>query len=273
MFKPMQEFFAARANREDAIDKAAINKAIGRFAPSWLGPVEYFDRIDSSSTYLLQQQGLIHGRICVAGFQTQGRGQSGRQWADSENKNIAFSLGWAPPPGAVSACVSLVVGVAVAEALRSLGVKQAGLKWPNDLMAGHQKMGGILVESTRQGDQSQYVIGVGVNRKLSKSHTENIETPWTDLTGLGHEIDRTTLISALLVSMTSCLEAFVEYGLPHFEGRWNMLHVFDDQVVDFEMVGALYQGKVLGIDGAGALRMLIHGEVKSFVSGAIKIKY
>ncbi len=251
---------------------ADVNEAIARSSVSWLKRVEYFDQIESSNSYLLKQSGSIHGRVCVAGFQTQGRGRSGRKWVDNEHKNIALSIGWAPAEG-TNNCLSLVVGVAVAEALQGLGVASVGLKWPNDLMAKRLKLGGILVESIRRGSHSQYVIGVGVNRCLSAVSSSDIEQPWTDLTRLGCAFDRTILVSSLLVSIGSCLDEFVQLGWSGFETRWKQLHVFDGEEVDFVIGAESYIGRVQGVDAFGALRVLVDGEVKSFVSGEIKIKY
>lgn len=76
--------------------------------------------------------------------------------------------------------LSLVVGLAVLRALESLGVRDAGLKWPNDLLQGGKKIAGILLElSGDPADLCHVVIGIGINVNM-KTATD-IGQPWTSL--------------------------------------------------------------------------------------------
>ena len=76
--------------------------------------------------------------------------------------------------------LSLVVGLAVLRALESLGVRDAGLKWPNDVLQGGKKIAGILLElSGDPADLCHVVIGIGINVNM-KTATD-IGQPWTSL--------------------------------------------------------------------------------------------
>lgn len=76
--------------------------------------------------------------------------------------------------------MSLVVGLAVLRALESLGVREAGLKWPNDVLQGGKKIAGILLElSGDPADLCHVVIGIGINVNM-KTATD-IGQPWTSL--------------------------------------------------------------------------------------------
>src|SRR5918995_7269139 len=84
--------------------------------------------------------------LIAAEEQTAGRGRRGRRWHSAPGAGVTFSLGRRirRPPGELAA-LSLVAGVAAARALHALGVRPAALKWPNDLVVGGAKLGGILV--------------------------------------------------------------------------------------------------------------------------------
>src|SRR5262245_2998906 len=101
--------------------------------------------------------------LLVAGEQTAGRGRRGRRWHSAPGAGLTFSLSRrVRRPARELAALSLVTGVAVARALRGLGVP-VELKWPNDLVAGGAKLGGILVETRAAGRDTLAVFGIGIN--------------------------------------------------------------------------------------------------------------
>lgn len=60
--------------------------------------------------------------------------------------------------------LSLVVGVAIAETLQSMGAEHIKVKWPNDIYCDDKKVAGILVEMVGQaGDAAHLIIGMGLN--------------------------------------------------------------------------------------------------------------
>ena len=109
--------------------------------------------------------------------QTRGRGRSGRPWQSDHAGNLYASLLLELSCGPeVAAQLSLVTGIAVIDAIRSVGrslssdgpssdniVCELQLKWPNDILFGAAKAGGILVESTRCRGALMVVIGIGLN--------------------------------------------------------------------------------------------------------------
>jgi BirA family transcriptional regulator, biotin operon repressor / biotin---[acetyl-CoA-carboxylase] ligase len=110
----------------------------------------------------LAAEGEPAGLVLVAGEQTAGRGRLGRTWSAPAGTALTFSvllrpavpanrLGWLP----------LATGLAVADAVRSTAGLGVGLKWPNDVLAGDRKLGGILVE--RVGGTDAAVVGIGLN--------------------------------------------------------------------------------------------------------------
>lgn len=122
------------------------------------------DSVDSTNDYLTRayQQGRVSGVAAVmAQQQTAGRGRSGRVWNAQPGGSLCLSLGL-PMSGQQIPFLPLCVGVAVAQVLEQLKVP-VRLKWPNDLLAGQQKLGGVLCESFHTEQGGVTVIGLGLN--------------------------------------------------------------------------------------------------------------
>jgi BirA family biotin operon repressor/biotin-[acetyl-CoA-carboxylase] ligase len=112
----------------------------------------------------LAARGAEAGTVVVAGEQTEGRGSRGRPWR-SPPGGLWLSVLYRPASAPGVELFGLRVGLAVAEAIESLGPgTSVGIKWPNDLMLGDRKVGGILCEARWQGEMPAWVVaGVGVN--------------------------------------------------------------------------------------------------------------
>ena len=111
------------------------------------------------------------GTIVCAEGQTKGRGRLGRVWVSPKGKGIYFSLILRPklPPTQMPQ-ITLMIAVALAEALRRTSSLQPTIKWPNDLLIGSKKLAGILTEIRAEVDQVQFVVvGIGVNVNASAS--------------------------------------------------------------------------------------------------------
>jgi BirA family transcriptional regulator, biotin operon repressor / biotin---[acetyl-CoA-carboxylase] ligase len=116
--------------------------------------LQAFDEV--TSTQDLAAAALVDGPVLVvAARQTEGRGRSQRAW-ESAPRAVAASLAFRPEWDIGSwPLIPLVAGLAAAEALGG----HIGLKWPNDLLLGEDKVGGILVEGSAEG----LVAGCGLN--------------------------------------------------------------------------------------------------------------
>jgi BirA family biotin operon repressor/biotin-[acetyl-CoA-carboxylase] ligase len=107
--------------------------------------------------------GSPEGQVLVAEEQTAGRGRLGRSWSSGPGASLTFSVLLRPDavPAARRGWLTLLAGVAVASAVRSVGGVDAVLKWPNDVLVGDRKLAGILAEQSPDG--SAVVIGTGLN--------------------------------------------------------------------------------------------------------------
>ncbi len=146
--------------------------------------LELIPIIDSTNQYLLDRFGLLpKGAVCLAEYQQAGRGRRGRQWLSPFGSNLYLSMYWRLDAGMAAAMgLSLVVGVAIAETLQSLGADEVRVKWPNDLYYRDKKLAGILVEMTGQaGDAAHLVIGMGLNINMPVTEGSDIGQAWNNL--------------------------------------------------------------------------------------------
>lgn len=131
-------------------------------SPTRFGEVRHLAEVDSTNRYVLDEAraGASSGLVVVADHQSAGRGRLGRTWEAPAGASLLVSVLLRPSldPGRRHLVV-LAAAVAMAEAVAARSGVQTTLKWPNDLLVGDRKLGGILAESS--GDA--VVVGIGVN--------------------------------------------------------------------------------------------------------------
>src|SRR5437667_12654223 len=129
--------------------------------------------------------------VVVAEEQTAGRGTHGRSWRAPARTSLLAAWTFRPAP-AEPALFALLAGVAVARALRTFGVADLGLKWPNDVWLTGGKIAGCLAHA----DGGGLVIGIGVNVSQRELPREIADIA-TSLARAGHDIDRLALVARL----------------------------------------------------------------------------
>lgn len=147
--------------------------------------------------------GAPHGAVWLADEQTAGRGRGGHGWISTAGEGLYVSLLLRPEiPLAHLPLLPLCAGLAAAEAIRTVCGLVVDLRWPNDLLIGPRKTGGILVEASSGNGASAYaVVGIGVNVHQSQ-FPEGLDTPATSLDlEAGKRIPRQELLVALLQSL------------------------------------------------------------------------
>jgi BirA family transcriptional regulator, biotin operon repressor / biotin---[acetyl-CoA-carboxylase] ligase len=110
------------------------------------------------------QDGAPAGLLVLADHQSAGRGQHGRSWHAAPGTSLLFSMLLRPAGGTAPGVIPIRVGTALTRALRAATGLDVRLKWPNDLLLGGGKLGGVLCEAAGAGSSSGYVVaGVGIN--------------------------------------------------------------------------------------------------------------
>jgi len=286
---------AARAGTgyalEDALvllDAGEILAGLSAPARAELAELEICWSIDSTNSELLRRSTPLRGTwALLAERQAAGRGRRGRTWASPLAAHLYLSLDRQFGGGlARLGGLSLVAGVAAAEALHALGHDRVRLKWPNDLVvedgAGLRKLGGLLVEGGGEhGGPVRAVVGLGLNVRMPAAFAQDIDQPWCDLAALGDTRDRNAIAACVLSHLLPALAQFDRDGLEPFLAR----HANLDALRGRDVVLHLHEGERHGVadglapDGAlrvrindgglddGALRVLHSGEVSVRMRG------
>lgn len=231
--------------------------------------------IDSTNQYLLEKMDTLRsGDACVAEYQQAGRGRRGRQWFSPFGSNLYLSMYWRLDQGPMAAMgLSLVIGIVIAEVLRSLGADEVRVKWPNDLYLNDRKLAGILVELTgKTGDAAQLVIGAGINLAMRTPDTAIVNQGWINLQEAGVNVDRNTLTARLINTMRESLPIFEREGLAPFIQRWSELDNFINRPVKLLIGDKEIPGIARGIDQQGGLILEQDGVKKSWVGGEISLR-
>ncbi|MCL5668704.1 MAG: bifunctional biotin--[acetyl-CoA-carboxylase] ligase/biotin operon repressor BirA [Gammaproteobacteria bacterium] len=241
-----------------------------------LNGLEVHDELDSTSQYLLRRAAALPGvRACLAERQTAGRGRRGRAWVSPFGHNIYLSLLWRfeQSPASLSG-LSLAAGVAVAQALRALGVQGLGLKWPNDVVWQEHKLAGILIDlSGEAGGPCSVVVGVGLNVMMPQTQGALIDQPWTDLNIiLGHPIPRNHCASRLLEQLIVTFDEYARKGLAPFLETWRALDTLAGKTVRLQWPQGSATGLAQGVREDGALRLSVNGAMSYYHSGEVSVR-
>lgn len=238
-------------------------------------PVFISDSLDSTNAEALRaiDRGVSAPFAVTAERQTAGRGRRGRQWISPFGENIYYSLvlridgGMRQLEG-----LSLVVGLAVLNALREAGVSVAGLKWPNDVLANNKKIAGILLELVGDpADVCHVVLGIGIN--VNMRHCDEVDQAWTSVVlESGSTVNRNVLIGSLNESLRAYLSAHKVSGFTPLQAEWERNHLWQGREVSLIAGAHEVDGTVVGIDQSGALRMSVNGVEKVFSGGELSLR-
>jgi BirA family biotin operon repressor/biotin-[acetyl-CoA-carboxylase] ligase len=140
----------------------------------------------------------IEGAVVAAGCQTGGRGRKSRPWCSPEG-NLFVSIICYPDEAWVAELV-MCGALAVLETIKTLGVKNTGIKWPNDVLIGGKKVSGILVESRIMAGAINYgIVGIGINVNAEVDNLEKMVIPPTSLAAeIGEPVNLAELFECLI---------------------------------------------------------------------------
>ncbi|MBI5786677.1 MAG: biotin--[acetyl-CoA-carboxylase] ligase [Rhodocyclales bacterium] len=244
---------------------ASIAAALGPLAPRF--DVDVVAEVESTNSLLLARaESSPSGAVLVGERQTAGRGRMGRRWHAEPDASLTFSLLYKLPRGAVPSGLSLAVGVAIAEALRELGVAGVALKWPNDILRDGRKLGGVLIELAG----SAAVIGIGLNLRLPADLPDDVKAV---AAALDVDLERNEFLARLLAALHGVLEAFGAGGFAALRDRWLRLNAYAGAPVRVISEFAVpVEGICMGVDVDGALLLETAVCVQRIVSGDVSLR-
>ena len=224
-----------------------------------------FGEVESTNTVLrhLARSGAAEGTVVLADGQRQGRGRLGQAWFSPSGVNLyASALFREGLTAATAPLFSLIAGLAVADAIRELGLHPA-IKWPNDVLVDTKKVAGSLVECATRGEAVDFlVLGVGVNLNVEVAALRAALGPAaaaaTSLAAAGGcEIDRSAFAASYLNHLDAWATRFRTGGASSVLAAWRDRDILTGRRVLVRGHRTSFEGRVLGLNEAG--RLVVEG--------------
>lgn len=254
--------------------------AIERGAPGTIGwRVHYFRELGSTQEHAaeLAAGGAAQGTVVIAETQSAGRGRMGRQWHSPPGVSLYATI-ILRPVMALSEVprLTLVAGVAAAEALATVAPGLVALKWPNDLWLRGKKAGGIIAEAVTDSRQLLrcVLLGIGLNLNLPANliPPELGARATSVLIATGRPCDRVALAQALFSRLDSRYTETQAFGFERIKPQWESFSALNGRRVTVVDGGARQSGVVLGIDSGGALMLDIGTATLRIVAGEVSVE-
>lgn len=261
--------------QQEFLKEATIQTKLDESTQAWLRRLEVLTCTESTNTDLLElsRSGDIDGWVRTAEVQTGGRGRRGRQWVSPFGKNIALSIGITiDRPTAEIGAISLAVGSQTAAVLDELGIENVSLKWPNDVLIGQRKVGGILIELADAQRPATLVVGIGINVN---------DAPGVDVTGsyqatrIVDHVDscsRNFLVAELINGIHSTIRRFEASGFEEFKESWERRDLLRDRQIVLTGVEPPITGTGIGIDHEGGYLIQTNTGIERAIGGELSLR-
>ncbi|HEV8572131.1 MAG TPA: biotin--[acetyl-CoA-carboxylase] ligase [Actinomycetota bacterium] len=221
----------------------------------------------------LAEAGAPEWTLVGAGHQTAGRGRMGRRWMSAPGRSLLFSVVLHPmlPPDD-AAVVSLLAASEMAAACRNVAGVEVVSEWPNDLIAGRRKVGGILTETALKGKGVEFlVLGVGVNVSMGlEDFPEQVRGTATSLAMEGGSTEPIDLLAAFLSGFRGTYRPAQDGFARSVVGRYRpVCATLGRRVRATVLDGTTVVGKAVDLDDRGGLVLDVDGGKKTVGFGEI----
>jgi len=271
-----------QATPQDVLE--ALAAAADRLGP-FRDRLVWYEEIGSTNDVAaaMAQREAPEGAVVAANAQTSGRGRLGRAWASPPGAGLYVSLILRPAAHALP-LLTIAAGVALADGIETGSGLRIGLKWPNDLVAGRRKLGGVLSEAISLGTaaglprgQSRgpvvdcVIVGFGINL-LTAAYPPDVETRATSLEReLGRAPDRGLVLAECLAAFAATYDALQHGHAEHVLAAWRARaadHL--GRHVEWDDGAGLMSGVAQDIDATGALLVRVGKETVRVISGEVR---
>ena len=235
------------------------------------------DAISSTNDYLKKKyksNNCKDGDVIWAKEQTRGKGQREKRWISQKGKSLTISIYKEFDKFKVSNSFILnaLISTSIVKTLEKIGLKKVRIKWPNDIMSGNKKLGGILIENFIKSELiSSSIIGIGLNINEDKFK----DLP--NATSLFMEINQKVKLKKILNVLTQ--ELFSSFNLlkdnqnsivkSYSSYLWKL-----NTLNNFKQKNTQFKAKVKGVNLSGNLILeMSDGSISDFNSNEIKMIY
>jgi BirA family transcriptional regulator, biotin operon repressor / biotin---[acetyl-CoA-carboxylase] ligase len=214
----------------------------------------------------LAASGCAHGTAVVAEEQTAGIGRHGHSWHSEPGAGLYVSVVLRLPE--TSPILTLALGLAVVDAIRSVADVVCDLRWPNDVLVGERKVAGIIVQMA----DSAAIAGIGINVNHAGFPAELTDLATSLRIQKGRPVDKEMLLESLLASIDDCCEILRSGGntalLKMFSGGSSYV---SGKRVKVDLGGRTIEGVTVGLDDAGFLRVRrTDGVIETVLAGGVR---
>ncbi len=192
----------------------------------------------------LAAEGAPSGTVVLADEQVAGRGREGRRWHSPRGAGILLGYLHRPAQDPIAGVLALRVGLAVGQALTALGFDPR-LKWPNDVVMGDKKVGGILCEA-RTAPGGAVWVGVGVGLNVRGPLASEVAPRAAALDQLDPKVTRVAVLEELIPRLHQLGNG------PSLSPEEQAAYRRFDWLAGRHVVGPVV-GRVVGVDADGAL--------------------
>lgn len=264
----------------ELLDAERLRRGLPAAVRARLAGLEVLAETGSTNSRVLESEqppGAL--TACLAEYQGAGRGRRGRAWLAAPGQAVCLSVGGRLPAGPADfAGLPPAVGLACAEALERLGVPGVRLKWPNDLLLGDAKLGGILIELRGEAlGPATVAVGIGVNVQVSALLRARIGAagglPPAALADAAPEVGRNAVAAALLAAAVEALLRVPAMLGEQALAAWGRRDALRNRVVRLETGGREESGVARGIDASGALLLeTADGTLRRVTAGEVTLR-
>jgi BirA family transcriptional regulator, biotin operon repressor / biotin---[acetyl-CoA-carboxylase] ligase len=241
--------------------------------------IHYFEEVESTQNIArnLAAEGAPHGTAVIAETQSAGRGRMGRAWHSPSGVNLYTTIILRPRIAMAEVPrLSLVAGVAAAEALEEVAPGIVALKWPNDVWLKGRKAGGIIAEAVTDRAQQldAVLLGIGLNLNLAKDDVpvELRERAISVFIATGHPCDRVAVANTLFTRLNTRYDECVTRGFAAVRPHWERYSALTGKRVTVVDAGTREEGVVKGIDADGALLLETSSGLKRVIAGDVTLE-
>lgn len=235
-----------------------------RYAISFVMNIIKLSATPSTNDYLKGLSATRHVEnftVVVAETQTAGKGQMGATWNAEPGKNLTFSVLLKDLLLEINEIFALnaAVAVSIADALEHLQVPNIGIKWPNDILAGNRKIGGILIENSIRNDGEIFsVAGIGIN--VNQTDFDGLPKAASLALIAGREFDKDALLQSITENLRRNTAALLHKDSASIWNRYHSKLYKKDMPMPFEKDGQKFMGIIKGVTKCGSLEVQLEND-------------
>jgi len=235
--------------------------------------IEYYTRLEStnSEAWELIKVGCDNGTVIITDNQFLGKGRGDRDWSASPNKSLTFSIVLSPNINSkFSNWISIISSLAIQKALTSFSTK-VELKYPNDIMIGQKKLGGILCETkVSEKKVNHAVIGIGINvNETIEDFDISIQNTATSLhINSNNFYQRERILAETLNQFENIIDQFPN-NIDLIKSNWEQACNHLNKLVTFHNNNKIIKGIFKSLSSSGNAILEINGDRKEYFTGEI----